>query len=355
MQRAGRSLLSLLLTVALAAACWLGARALGARAVATRQTWPEGEGLVWLPPPQAAPVLAMGYRQLWADIDWARMLVYYGTNWREDVKFRFRYLMRFLDNIIALDPKFKRVYEWGSYAVTFQGGKVEPEEYELSVRYLERGIQEYPDHWRYYWLAGIRYYIDLTSDDPTEERRLRERGAALIEQAMHKPDAPDNLALLAAGLRTELGQKERALENLRQVILTTDDPEGQEKLIQTYKHLAGQEFPEEAMQAKAELQRRWFAELPFASPHLYVILGDRPSQAIDLDALALQGSVFGSLMEDLPAGQEPAEEPAEEPTERPADHEPPVAAEDEGKAAPPARSTEVQNPAQRGAAATPVP
>jgi hypothetical protein len=301
MQRTGKNLLVLLVTVALASACWLGTRGLGAQARTQREAWPEAEGLVWLPPPQAAPILAMGYRQLWADINWSRLLVYYGSNWSEDVSFRFRYLMRFLDNVIALDPKFKRVYEWGSYAVTFQGGRVELEEYELSVRYLERGMQEFPDHWRYFWLAGIRYYIDLESEDPAEQRRLREHGAALIEQAMHKPDAPENMALLAAGLRSDLGQHERALDNLRQIILTTDNAEAQEKLIQTYRGLAGKEFPEEATRAKLELQRGWMAELPFASPDMYVVLGDRPPAAIDVYALAAEQSVFSALIaEDAP-------------------------------------------------------
>jgi hypothetical protein len=335
MQRTGRTL-SLLLSVILAGACWLAARGLGGRALAARETWPVGESLVWLPPPRAAPILAMGYRQLWADVNWARVLVYYGSNWREDVHFRFRYLTRFLDNIIALDPKFKRVYEWASYAVTFQGGTVEPEEYALSVRYLERAMEEYPEHYRYFWLAGIRYYIDLKSDDPAQQQRYREHGAALIEQAMLKPDAPGNLALLAAGLRTELGQRERALENLRTMIMSTDDPETQAKLIKTYQNLAGKEFPDEATHAKADLQQRWLKELSFAPIHMYVILGDRPSPAVSLESLAAESDIYGALMAapdaaDAADGQHDAAAPGHVP----------------------APGAAVQTPAQRGAGATP--
>ncbi|HWN68439.1 MAG TPA: hypothetical protein VNM90_12445, partial [Haliangium sp.] len=67
MQRTGNSLVVLLLVLAVAGAGWLGTHGLGARARAEREAWPEGEGLVWLPPPRAAPIVAMGYRQLWAD------------------------------------------------------------------------------------------------------------------------------------------------------------------------------------------------------------------------------------------------------------------------------------------------
>lgn len=339
--RLSRRIRPLLVGLLVAALCWLGARAVGAHAQDAQRTWPEGEGLVWLPPPRAAPVVAMGYRQLWVDVNWARLLVYFGTHQREDASFRFRYLTRFLDNIIALEPKFERVYEWASYAVTYQGGTAEPEEYALSVRYLEQAMQQFPDGYRYFWLAGIRYYMDLESDDPEEQRRLRERGAMLIEQAMQKPDAPANIAELAAGLRTKLGQHERALENLRQVILATEDPKKQEKLIATYRQMAGKEFPEEATRAKAELQRSWMRELPFASPSLYLILGDRPAAAFDLDALAAQPDVVGALL------AEPAE---------PADEPPAGESLDATGSEPPAGATgDTRAPADRGAGATPVP
>ena len=303
----------MLLFLALAGVGWLGAQALGAHARTERQTWPEGEGLVWLPPPQLAPVVAMGYRQLWADVNWARVLVYYGLERRERPTFQYRYLTRFLDNIIALDPKFRRVYEWAAYAVLFQGGTLKPEEYLLSMPYLERAMQEFPDTYRYFWLAGIRYYIYLEADDPEEKRRYHERAATLMEEAMRKPDAPRDLPTYAAGLRTQLGQHERAMHDLREVIMTTEDPEAQQKLIEAYRQMAGKEFPEEATRAKAELQRGWLAELPFASPHLYIVLGDRPPAAIDVEALAAEQSVFSTLLdEDMPDDDMPDDDARED-------------------------------------------
>ena len=343
MQRTGKSLMVLL--VAVAAAGWLGAHGLGARARAEREHWPEGEGLVWLPPPKAAPIVAMGYRQLWADIDWGRMLVYYGLNRRDHATYQYRYLTRFLDNIIALDPKFKRVYDWAAYAVLFQGGTVKAEEYRLSMRYLERAMQEFPDTYRFFWLAGTRYYIYLPTDDPAEKRRYHERAATLMEQAMRKRDAPADLTTYAVGLRTQLGQHERALHDLREVIMTTEDPEAQQKLIEAYRAMAGKEFPEEATRAKVELQRGWMEQMPFASPHLYIVLGDRPPRVIDLDALAAEQSVFSVLL-DQPA---PDEKPDEQPDEQPLD------AAGAGASPPADTGAGAQPPARRGDPATPVP
>lgn len=354
MQRTGKSLVALLVAMVMAGVGWLGAHGLSARARAERETWPEGEGLVWLPPPRAAPIVAMGYRQLWADIDWARALVYYGLNRRDSATYQFRYLTRFLDNIIALDPKFKRVYDWGAYALLFQGGTVKAEEYRLSMPYLERAMQEFPDSYRFFWLAGIRYYIYLETDDPAEKRRYHERAAMLMEQAMRKPDAPRDLAMYAVGLRTQLGQHQRALHDLREVIMTTEDPEAQEQLIDAYRTMVGKEFPEEATRAKAELQRGWMEQMPFASPHLYVALGDRPPRAIDLDALAAEQSLFSALFDEPAPVEEPPEAPPEAPPEEPREA-PDDAAGTGGESAPTGAETGAQAPAQRGAPATPVP
>jgi hypothetical protein len=342
MQRTGKSLVALLL-LAMAGAGWLGAHGLGSRARSERETWPEGEGLVWLPPPKAAPIVALGYRQLWADINWARVLVYYGLERREIATYQYRYLTRFLDNIIALDPKFKRVYDWAAYAVLFQGGTVKAEEYRLSMPYLERAMQEFPDTYRFFWLAGIRYYIYLETDDPAEKRRYHERAAMLMEQAMRKPDAPADLPTYAAGLRTQLGQHERALHDLREVIMTTQDPEVQERLVEAYRKMAGKEFPEEATRAKVELQRGWMEQMPFASPHMYVVLGDRPPRAIDLDALAAEQSVFSALLDEPAPDQESTEAPDQEPLDA------------AGAGASPPDGASAGAPAQRGAPATPVP
>ncbi len=284
---------------------WLGAHSLSGHARDMRAEWPVGEEHVWLPPPQAAPIFAIGYRQLWADIQWARVLVYYGTNRRETKSFQYQYLTRYLDNILALDEKFERVYEWASYAVTYQGGYAKPEEFRLSIEYLERAMEVFPNSYRYFWAAGLRYYIDLPSDSPEDKQRLREHGAALIEQAMRKPDAPNNLAKLAAGLRTRLGQHERALANLREVILTTEDPEAQAELIETYRQLAGKSFPDEMTAAKAAFERGWSQELSFAPPPMYALLGDRPPAAIDLDSLVTDLARF--TLTEAPLDQAPTE------------------------------------------------
>ena len=279
--------------LAIAAVCGVAAQSLGHMARDQRAAWPRAEDYVFfLPAPDAAPLLAGGYRQVMADITWARALVYYGSSLVGDADFR--YLERFIDNVIALDPRFKRVYKWAAYSVTFKETHATQEEYRLAVRYLESGMRAFPDDYECFWNAGIRYFLDLYSEDPVERQHFRERGAQFIEQAMRKKNAPKDLATFAASLRVKLGQKERALTDLREMILLTESADAQEVLVRRYNQLAGEEFPEEARQAKEAFDQRWQHELPFDRPSMYVILGDRPSPIIDFDALATDRDLFGA-------------------------------------------------------------
>jgi len=282
-----------IVAVIAAVVCWIGTQALGRAARDARATWPKTiESAFYVPSPDSAPAMFAGSREFMADIMWAATLVYYGSSMTGEDDYR--YLERFIDNVIALDPKFRRVYRWAGYAVTFQNERATQEEFRLSVKYLEQGLEQFPHGYELYWIAGMRYFLDLHAEDPDTRRAYRERGVELIEMAMRQPDAPKDLAKLAASLRLKLGQTQRALHDLREMILTTDNEEAQRVLIERYNELANTAFPEEAKQAKRAFEDSWRRELPFASPSLYIIMGDRPSPVIDFERLAVDRDLFGA-------------------------------------------------------------
>lgn len=275
------------------ALCWAAAMRLEAAALADRATWPAVEENAVVPPADLAPILSLGYRELAADLAWSRLLVYYGSSRIGDSDFR--YLEDLIDTVLALDPRFKRVYRWAAYSVTHRTGYATQEELALSVRYLERAMEAFPDDYEYFWLAGLRYWLDLNPEDEDLRRRYRERGAELIEQAMRKPNAPPGLATLAASLRTELGQVERALSELREMILTTDDVEAREKMVERFALLSDdRDLADELEAASERFDAAWKAEMPYAPPSLYVIIGDEPSPVIDFEELANERDLFGA-------------------------------------------------------------
>src|SRR5688572_19810751 len=98
----------LLVTIAV----WGAGLAVGNAARSIRDGWPKTEEYVVLPPPGAALYVSVPptYRELAADIVWARALVYYGSSITGETDLR--YLERFIDTVLELDPKFRRVYRW---------------------------------------------------------------------------------------------------------------------------------------------------------------------------------------------------------------------------------------------------
>lgn len=284
------------LSVATLLAGAVGLGALSSQLRSERSNWPAEEHYISLPDPQSARVRALGYNELVSDLRWCQMLVYYGTGLAESTDFR--YLAKFIHNIIALDPKFKKLYRWAAYAVTITAESrvsSDQEDYKLSLQIADRAMLEFPEDYEFPWIAGNTYYFDMKSDDANEQRAYKERGAELLEIAMNRPNAPKDLATKAASFRSKLGQKEQAKANLMQQILTTDDPVAQATMLRSFSFYADAELAEE-LQAATELftnQRNSFQ--PKVPADIFVLIGGpaRPA-AIDIDKLATPRSLFGA-------------------------------------------------------------
>lgn len=284
----------LLALTALALAC-LVILATSARGIARaeRATWPRGEERVIVPPPGAARLFSLGYSELAADAAWAYTLVYYGDGLvKRTSLLDVEALLRLVN---ALDPHFRRPYVWGGYATTYRQAVATQKEFEESVRILERGVDALPGDWELLWLLGLRYYLDMKSDEPNVGRQYQERGATLIERAMRAPNAPGTLPILASTIRTKLGQRDRALRELGEMILTTEDPATRQVLRERYAVLASQDATDALTTAAETFQKEWQDTLPFAPPSLYILLGPRPHRAWNKGEAAL-----GTRVELLP-------------------------------------------------------
>ncbi|RMH45020.1 MAG: hypothetical protein D6689_00895 [Deltaproteobacteria bacterium] len=274
--------------VAAAVLLALAAQPVKSRALAIRAGWPRFHEYVLLPPPSAAPVLAMGFRELAADITWARATVYYGSA-RPGDPGSYLYLDRFIDNILALDPKFRRPYLWAAYAVTYKHGNITAEEAKQSLHYLERAMKAFPDDGEFYWLAGIRLALYIKGETEEETRRIRQRAAELIEQAVRKPNADPTWATIAADLRSELGQREQAIRELRELILITDNEAARQQLLARLERLVHSVDVANALERAAhEFEEEHQRYLPYAPATLYVLLGPPPPKGIDFARLATE-------------------------------------------------------------------
>ena len=175
----------------------------------------------YAPSPGAAPFASLGYRELAADMLWVRLTGYYGgdSNTAEGIG-------GLVEAIITLDPHFARVYEWGARAMTSAHYGVDQDAYLRAIAILERGRELFPDDYRLPYLAGQIYTQDLVTNDPAQRRDWDEKGTLSIESALRKPGAPAEMAAWAAVMRTKLGEHQRAVDGLREMLLLTPDPAG---------------------------------------------------------------------------------------------------------------------------------
>ncbi len=274
----------------------------GAATHEQRGSWPIEESYVTLPPPQSARFWSLGYNELTADITWSRLLVYYGSGFLGEGDFR--YVSNFVDNVIVLDPQFKKVYEWASYSITVNEKhqvSSEADDIRKSIEILEKAMLAFPDEYEFFWLAGVRYFLDLKSDDEDEQRSYKEHGAELMEIAMGKPGAPKDLANKAAAFRSELGQQEHAQAALMRMIMTTDDIDAQASMLRNFRHVAGAGIADELEQATKQFSSSRLESGQQFPEDLFVILGGPPpNPVIDFDALATERDLFGAEDDDAP-------------------------------------------------------
>jgi hypothetical protein len=264
----------------------------------------------YAPSPDAARYLSLGYHELAADLFFARLMPYFGGS-----ESTTEGVAALVEAIVALDPKFKRAYDWGVRAMTMVGKDISQALYHRALRVLEVGIRHFPDEWKIPYHAGQIYMLDLETKDPAVRRKWDEQGALLLESAIRKPKAPAEAAMSVSFLRTRLGQKERAIEGLREMLLITPDDKARRRIIDELAKLeesSGDEIAAELFESRRNFEREWKAQRPALTPSMYVLIGPRLEPGFDMGDLATGGrDLVGS--EPFERLDPPADPPAEPP------------------------------------------
>jgi hypothetical protein len=257
----------------------------------------------YAPSAAAAPFVSLGYREAMADALSLRLRGYFGG--RSDDASGSADLA---EAILALDPRYKRMYEYGARAITMADAGTGNGPTLRAIALLERGLTELPEEWRIPYLAGQLYTLELETPDPALRRQWDEKGALLIESAIRKPGASAELATFAAHLRTKLGQHQAAVSGLKEMLLVTSDEAARGRMLTKLAELEQQDAAAIAVEILGERQRferQWRAERPSVPPTLYLLVGKRPEPAFDLTDLATGGRAL------LGSEDEPPLEPLE--------------------------------------------
>lgn len=241
----------------------------------------------YAPSAEAAPFVALGYREAMADALSLRLRGYFG-GYSDDASGS----ADLAEAILALDPQYRRMYEYGARAITMADAGTGNGPTLRAIAFLERGARELPDDWRIPFLAGQLYTLELETADPAQRKAWDERGALLIESAIRKPGASAEAATFAAHLRTKLGQHDAAVAGLREMLLVTSDSAARARMVQKLAELEQQDAA--AIAAEVLGERRRFEEerkanRPSLPPTMYILVGKRLPQAFDLSELAVGG------------------------------------------------------------------
>jgi tetratricopeptide (TPR) repeat protein len=239
------------------------------------------------PTPQAAPFVSLGYREAASDVLFVRLLSYF-----TDENSNGPAVASLADAIAALDPNFKRIYELGANAMTIARANVDQTVYQRAISLLERGMKRYPDDWHLPYLAGQIYTQDLVTEDPKQRRAWDERGILLIESAIRKPGAPSTAASWAAIMRTRLGQHERAVQGLREMVVLTSDTKTRQRLIDQLAALEEKDRDALALElneSRVRFLKSWYESRKTLPASFFVLLGKRLEPGFDLGVLATGG------------------------------------------------------------------
>ncbi|MBA3540936.1 MAG: hypothetical protein H0T79_15090 [Deltaproteobacteria bacterium] len=269
-----------------------------------RQTTVRGEA-PYAPSPTTAPFVSLGYREVTADLLFIRLIGYLGNADTSAIA-----TAELTEAIIALDPKFYDVYEYGAIAMMIGKRDVTREIYLRAIAVLERGAKEFPNDYKLPFLAGQIYTNELKTDDPIQRRAWDEAGTLLVESSLRKPGAPATVATWAATMRTRFGQRERAIAGLREMILMTSDDQARQRLLEKLAEIDDKDadaIRQELLEMRSVFLKRWMTERPAISATMFVLIGPRPSPRFDMADLATGGrDLYGA---DEPPPLEPLVDP----------------------------------------------
>ncbi len=168
--------------------------------------------------------VALGFNSVIADLIWAHTMVTVGEHLRTKPGERLdASINHALDIITVLDPLFHDAYNLGSILLAMQADKVDE-----SIILLERGIKNYPEDWRLYFIMGFNYTY-YKKDDATALK--------YYEQVAKLPGHPTYISRLIGNLYANIGKIDMSLVFLEEAYKTFKDEKMREEIAKKIKGL----------------------------------------------------------------------------------------------------------------------
>lgn len=238
------------------------------------------EDVYALPPPEAVAPMSLGWRSAGADLLWVKLLLEYGTHWSKRMYFRDGAL--FADDIIALDPKHRTLYQFIDTILVYQPTDTRHststvEDVRAARRFLERGIREFP----YDGNMWLRYgqFIAFTApgfiQDEKEVDQWRVDGSKALTRAAELGVSVDK-TMAAPALLNKAGETRAAVSHLQRAYALTEDEREREKIRARLEALQQAVVVEDAGRMLKRVDTGWRRSMPFASRDAFLLMSPNP-------------------------------------------------------------------------------
>jgi hypothetical protein len=246
------------------------------QATRLRGRWPAEADTFHLPPSRALRLASLGHHELAADLLHGKANVYFGT--QVMAKTHGKWLARYLNAAIDLDPRFHRLYLSGSTMIVYGGSKIDINVLDSANEILERGRAIFPLDWEIPFQLGFNYHYEMPTAAKPGDPRIpgwRQKGLEYLQFAAQFEGVPYYLPSLVARLLTRHGTTELAIGQLERAYAATSNEQARESIRNKLMSLRGQ-----SATRRLEQQRRDFVSLlasryPYVPEALNLLLGPK--------------------------------------------------------------------------------
>lgn len=245
------------------------------------------EDVYTLPPPDWLAALSLGHREAVASALYPKALVYFGEGFLHSTETR--YVFEYAEAMVHLDPEFREAYRFLATTALYRRVEATPDEMRRVVEFVRTGADRFPGDGKLAWNAAATMAYEVAPHLPGEEReRLEDEAQPYFARAVETGDAPHWIALSTAERLTDLGQAERAAQQLAAILPRIDDEPTRLAVIARLTELRAEADHRGLVHALDALLERHAADFPFVPLDFYPILGPRELiEPLPLDLLAL--------------------------------------------------------------------
>ncbi len=234
---------------------------------------PVAQDHLLLPPVPVLRAMALGDDTLVASLLWIRALAYFGEHLSTDR--RYRWLDTYIDAISALDPRFRKLFQWAGVVVMY-GRRIDNDAVRASIRVLEKGVELFPDDWELAFMLGCNYAFELRETDPERKRENIEVALTYLRRASYGKGAPAHVVGLVSSLYGRVGWLEAAAVYLEEAYLHADRAAIRDEIAERLKKYRSDAQIARLGSETGRFEAEWKASYPYAPQGLVRLLGPRP-------------------------------------------------------------------------------